>query len=230
MPKVRASSATFGAPASCRQIAAERIAARAKIAKLGAVFRWLIEFESGRLFVGERKGEPVAEGDERLDVELLGLMRGHAGFPRAAHSVAFLGLGEDDGWPFLARARRCESGEKLAEIVAATFESVDVSIRHVCDQRMHFRVFVKEVNEVVAAVSSAQRLILAVDGGGETAKQRVLFIAREECVPFGAQKDLDDVPTRAAEKALQLRNNLAVSAHRPVEALKVAVDDEGQIV
>ena len=43
-------------------------------------------------------------------------------------------------------------------------------------------------------------------------------------------RHLDDVPAGAAEDALQLLDDLAVAAHRPVEALQVAVDDEDQIV
>ena len=129
-----------------------------------------------------------------------------------------------------SRARRFEGGEEFAEIVAAAFQTVDVPVRHMRDERMHFRVFIEEVNEIVAAVSRAQRLILAIDRRRESAKQRMLLVAREESVPFRAPEDLDDVPARAAEKALQLRNNLPISAHRPVQALEIAVDDEGQVV
>ena len=48
-----------------------------------------------------------------------------------------------------------------------------------------------------------------------------------QCVP---QIDLDDVPAGAAEVALELLDDLAVAAHRAVEALQVAVDDEDQVV
>jgi hypothetical protein len=58
----------------------------------------------------------------------------------------------------------------------------------------------------------------------------MLLVAREQSVPFRAPQHLDDVPARAAEKALQFRNNLTVAAHWPVGALEIAVDDEGQIV
>ena len=42
--------------------------------------------------------------------------------------------------------------------------------------------------------------------------------------------DLDDVPAGAAEDRLQLLDDLAVAAHRSVQALEVAVDDEGEVV
>src|SRR4029077_1036584 len=114
------------ASAARRQIAAESLAARAKIAKLGAVFGGLVKFERGGLLVGERKGEPVAESDERVDIELLGLMRSHAGFARAAHAEPLLRFGEDNGRLILGRSRQFESGEELAKIVAATLEPVNV--------------------------------------------------------------------------------------------------------
>ena len=45
-----------------------------------------------------------------------------------------------------------------------------------------------------------------------------------------APDDLDDVPAGAAEHAFELLDDLAVAAHRAVEALQVAVDDEDQVV
>ena len=44
------------------------------------------------------------------------------------------------------------------------------------------------------------------------------------------QMHLDDVPAGAAEGGFQFLNDLAVAAHRAVEALQVAIDDEDQVV
>ena len=52
----------------------------------------------------------------------------------------------------------------------------------------------------------------------------------EERIPVAAPDQLDDVPAGAAELALELLDDLAVAAHRAVEALQVAVDDEDQVV
>ena len=49
-------------------------------------------------------------------------------------------------------------------------------------------------------------------------------------IPLATPDDLDDVPAGAAEDRLELLDDLAVAAHRAVEALQVAVDDEGQVV
>src|SRR5206468_10341015 len=47
---------------------------------------------------------------------------------------------------------------------------------------------------------------------------------------FRSPDHLDHVPAGAAELAFELLDDLAVAAHRAVEALQVAVDDEDQVV
>ena len=49
-------------------------------------------------------------------------------------------------------------------------------------------------------------------------------------IPLAAPENLDDVPARAAEGGFEFLNDLAVAAHRAVEALQVAVDDKNQVV
>ena len=55
-------------------------------------------------------------------------------------------------------------------------------------------------------------------------------IAGEQLIPLAAPDDLDDVPTGAAEDSFQLLDDLAVAAHRTIEPLEVAVDDEDEVV
>jgi hypothetical protein len=57
-----------------------------------------------------------------------------------------------------------------------------------------------------------------------------LLVAGEQRVPVGAPDQLDDVPAGAAEFGFEFLDDLAVAAHRAVEALQVAVDDEDQVV
>src|SRR5262249_25282016 len=52
----------------------------------------------------------------------------------------------------------------------------------------------------------------------------------KERIPIRPPQNLDDIPTRANEKRLQLLDDLAVTAHGTIEALEVAVDDEREIV
>src|SRR5208283_3421341 len=82
----------------------------------------------------------------------------------------------------------------------------------------------------VGAVLALEVLILAVDAFFHALEQQAVDIGRDQPVPAGAPDHLDDVPAGAAELGLELLDDLAVAAHRPVEALEVAVDDEDQVV
>ena len=73
-------------------------------------------------------------------------------------------------------------------------------------------------------------LELAVDGGVHLVEQHAVLVLGEQVVPLAAPDHLDDVPAGAAERGLQLLDDLAVAAHRTVQALEVAVDDEDQVV
>lgn len=138
------------------------------------------------MLVGQRQREAIAEGLERVLVELLRLMGGHARLTRPAHAVALLGLRQDDGRPALVRARGGKGGVQLAKIMAAALEGIDLGVGHMRDQGVEFRVLRKEVGEVVGAVLGAQRLVLAVRRRRKTAQQRMMGVAREQAVPVRA--------------------------------------------
>ena len=73
-------------------------------------------------------------------------------------------------------------------------------------------------------------LELAVDRGVHLVEQHAVDVAREQLVPSAAPDHLDDVPARAPERRFELLDDLPVAAHRAVEALQVAVDDEDEVV
>ena len=58
----------------------------------------------------------------------------------------------------------------------------------------------------------------------------MLRVAREQRIPVAAPQQLDHVPAGAGEQSLELLDDRAVAAHRAVEPLQVAVDDEDQVV
>ena len=157
-------------------------------------------------------------------------MRRHSRLTRAAHAEAFLGLGKDDRRPAVRRCGGLEGGEQFPEVMPASLERIDLASGHLRDQRADFRILLEEMRQIVRPVSRAEHLVLAVDRGGEAAQQRMVDIPGEQRVPFRSPQDLDDVPARAAKGHLQVLDDLAIPPHRPVEALQVAVDDEGQVV
>ena len=73
-------------------------------------------------------------------------------------------------------------------------------------------------------------LIFAVDDFAHPLDEQAVFVFREQRIPVFAPDHLDDVPARAAEDRFELLDDLAVAAHRAVEPLQVAVDDEDEVV
>lgn len=88
----------------------------------------------------------------------------------------------------------------------------------------------EEVLAHVARVTRRVRLQLGVRDLAKPAQQRALGVPRQHLVPRGAPQRLDHVPPGGAELRLKLLHDIEVGPHRAVEALEVAVDDEGEVV
>ena len=82
----------------------------------------------------------------------------------------------------------------------------------------------------VLAGLHAVGLELAVRRGVHLVDQHAVGVLGQQRVPVAAPDDLDHVPARAAEERLELLDDLPVAAHRAVQPLQVAVDDEGEVV
>ena len=134
------------------------------------------------------------------------------------------------GWPVCPR-RGLVRGVDLAVVVAAALElPPDVVVGPVRDHLAGAGVAVEEVLAHVLAVVGAEGLVVAVGRRVHEVHERAVAVGGEQRVPAAAPDDLDDVPAGAAEERLELLDDLAVAAHRAVEALQVAVDDEGEVV
>ena len=162
--------------------------------------------------------------------ELLGLMGDHLPFAGRAHAVALDGLGENDGRLTPMLDRRLVRGVDLDRIMPAAGQRPDLGVGPVLDHRRRFRVAAEEVLADIGAVLRLEVLVFAVDALLHQLAELAGRIPGEELVPSRPPQTLDDVPARAAEIGLELLHDLAVAAHRPVETLQVAIDDEDQIV
>src|SRR6185369_17914498 len=60
--------------------------------------------------------------------------------------------------------------------------------------------------------------------------EQAVAIFSEQRIPLASPQRFDDVPAGAAECRFEFLNDLAVAAHRTVEALQIAVDHEDQVV
>jgi hypothetical protein len=195
-----------------------------------AIGRRPVERDRVQILVRDRDVEPVAEGSQRVEIHLLLLVRDVLAFTGLAEAEAFHRLGEDNGrLPRVAR-RRIVRRVNLAVIVAATIQAPDLLVRHVGNHLGRFRVLAEEFFTHVGTVTGLVDLVLAVDGFFHETPQLARLVFGQQRVPARTPDDLDDVPARAPERRLEFLDDLAVAAHRPVQALQVAVDDEYEIV
>ena len=126
--------------------------------------------------------------------------------------------------------RRLVRRVQLLVVVAAALEVPDLVVGHALDQLAGARVTAEEVLPDVLARLALVGLVVAGRHDVHEVYQPAVAVRGEQGVPFAAPDDLDDVPAGAPEERLQLLDDLAVAAHRAVEALQVAVDHEGQVV
>ena len=189
--------------------------------------------EVGRLLdllVGDRQLQAIAEDPQLGLGELLRLVGDVAALDARAQGPALDRLGQDHGGGALELGGRLVRGVELAVVVAAAAETGQVVVGEVLDEPPEARVGPEEVLPDVGPAGDRVLLELAVDRLVHLVDQRAVGVAGEQLVPLAGPDDLDDVPPGTAEDALELLDDLAVAAHRAVEALQVAVDDEGQVV
>ena len=212
------------------QIAAERFALRVQVPHLLAIVRGFVKRQAGCLRVGQRQLKAVAEIDQVAVVELLLAVRGHLALAGAAHAKTLLGVRQDHGRLTPMPGRRRVGSEDLHQVVSAALEAVDLLVRHSLRESDQLRVLAEKVFAVVAPVFGSEGLHLAVNRVGEGARQRAAAVACKQAIPVAAPDQLHDVPAGTGEQFFQLIDDAAVAAHRPVEALQVAVDDPHQVV
>ena len=215
--------------------AARQVAARARDAGLEISGQRAARLQAqvgdlGQAFVGHRQREAVAQRAHRVVIHLLLLVVGVGGLAGGAHAEALDGLGQDHGGLAAVLHRGRVGGVDLDRVVAAARQRADLGVAQVRDAFAQHRVGAEEVLAHVGAVARLEHLVFAVDGLHHAAAQAAVVVVAQQRVPAAAPDDLDDVPARAAVDALQLLDDLGVAAHRPVEPLQVAVDDEDQVV
>ena len=180
--------------------------------------------------VGDRQVEPVAELLELVLGELLHLVRGVARLEVLAERPALDRVGEDHRRLADVLAGRLERRVHLPVVVPAAGQVADLLVRQVLHHLAQPGVAAEEVLADVPARLHAVGLDLPVRRGVHRVDEHAVGVLRQDRVPVAAPDDLDHVPARAAEERLELLDDLAVAAHRAVQPLQVAVDDEREVV
>ena len=219
-----------GLDAALGQVAAQGLAALVQILHFRRVIGRLVERQIGDLAVGNGNVEAVAEGLDVFVAELLGLVHGVLAFTDLAHAEALDGLDQQHGGLALVLVCRMEGRVDLLRIVAAAAQVPDFVVAHVLDHLQRARIAAEEVLAHVGAVIGLERLVITVVAFHHDLAQHAVLVLGQQLVPALAPEQLDDVPARTAEFAFEFLDDLAVAAHRAVQALQVAVDDEDQVV
>ncbi len=132
--------------------------------------------------------------------------------------------------PFLCSTARSVSVVDLLRIVTAETQRGELGVAEVRNQVQQFGILAEKFLADVGPALDLERLPFAVQSFFHALEQQAGGVALEEIVPIRAPDHLDDIPSGAAEGGFQLLNDLAVAAHRAVEALQVAVDHPDQVV
>jgi hypothetical protein len=188
--------------------------------------RRTIERRFGNFLVGNRDAEACAKRLHFFVIQLLLLMGDVLAFARLADAVPLDGACEDDRGDTLRFSGEFVGVVNLRGVVPAERELLQLFVRQVLDHLQQAGIGAPEVLPDVRARFDGVLLILAIDDLAHTTHQQSLGIFFEQVVPLGAPQHLDDIPARPTEDGLQLRDDLAVAAHRTVESLQVAIDDE----
>ncbi len=200
------------------------------IGGLGAIVGRTVERRLRDLFVADRHAEAGAERAELVFVELLLLMGDVLPLARFADAVALDRARKNDGRLAGVLDGGLISRIDLDWIVSAERQLLQLLVRQMLDHLDQPRVGAPEMLPDVGARFDGVLLILAVDDLAHPLHEHAVAVLLEQRVPLAAPDDLEDVPAGTAENRLQLLDDLPVAAHRAVESLEVAVDDEDQIV
>ena len=217
-----------GAPGG--QVAAQGGPAGLEIFHFRAVLRRPVERQVFQLIVAHGNLEAVAEGLEVGQGHFLGLVGGVLGFAGGAHAVTLHGLGQDHRGLAGVLHRRRVGRVDLVGVVAAPVQAPDVLVGHGRHHFLELGIFAEEMLPGVGAALGLEILVLAIHALFHAVAQDTLAVHGQERIPVGAPEHLDHVPARAPEGGFQFLHDLAVAAHRAVQALQVAVDDEDQVV
>jgi hypothetical protein len=182
------------------------------------------------LLVGDRQLQPVAEDLELVLGQFLGLVGDVPRLDPGSEGPALDRLGQDHHRCAAVLHRGRVGAVHLAVVVPAASQLRQLIVREMLDEAAQPGVGSEEVLADIGAIGHRQALVVAVQRLVHLGEQDAILVAREQVIPLACPDDLDHVPSGTAEDRLQLLDDLAVAAHRAVQALQVAVDDEGQVV
>ena len=114
--------------------------------------------------------------------------------------------------------------------MAATIQTPDFVVRHICDHGGSLGILAEEILAYVVAALGFEILVFAVNTFFHYAPQQALAVFCQQRIPARTPDDLENIPAGTAKCCLEFLDNFAVAAYRSVQALQIAIDDENKIV
>ena len=151
-------------------------------------------------------------------------------FASFAEAVTFDGARENDGGTALVFDGGFIGGVDFARVVSAETQTAQRIVGEGFDELEKARIAAEEKLTNIIAGGDDEFLVFAVDDFAHALDEQAFGVALEDGIPLAPHRYFDDVPARAAESGFEFLNDLAIAADRTVEALKVAVDDEDEVV
>ena len=140
--------------------------------------------------------------------------------------IAFDGFRQDDRRCAMVFNRRFVRRIDLFRIVSTAPHLAELLIGEVTEQLQQARIITAHMLADIGAISDGVFLIFTIDDFAHAPYQDVVVILGPQWVPIVAPDHLDDIPASAAKHRLEFLDDLAVTAHRAVQALQIAVDDK----
>src|SRR5208283_2113883 len=186
--------------------------------------------EIADVLVAKGNAKARAELAEFFFVELLLLVRDVLAFAGFTKTVTFNRAGKNDRRAAFVFDGGFVRGIDFAGIVSTKTQAAQSLVGKRLNKFQETRIAAEEELANVVARRNNQLLVFAVDDLAHALDEKAFGVALEDGIPLAAPKNFDDVPAGTAESGLKFLNDLAIAANRTIEALKIAVDDEDEVV
>jgi len=147
-----------------------------------------------------------------------------------AHTVAFYRLDENNRGLAGRFHRPLVGGINLLRVLSTPLDLPELHIGEGVHHAFQVRVAVYPVLPLGVPGHNGVTLVITIDTLLHAMAQHAVDILGQQAVPAAAPDDLGHVPVCAAKAALEFLDDLAITPHRAVETLQVAVHYQHEVV
>ena len=213
-----------------RQMTTQSGAALFKVEHFGTVGGWPVKGRFNNFLVADRNIKAGAKSLELVFIELFLGMGNIFTFARFAQTVTFNGMGQHHRWCALMFDRSSIGRINLVGIMAAAGQIAQLVISVILHQFKQFGIFTEEMFTHIGPIAQGEALHFAIDHFIHALHQLAALVFGQQPIPVIAPNDLDHVPAGTTEVGFEFLDNFAITTHRTVEALQIAVNDKDQVI